>query len=120
MDKASGLKENRCNGVLTVGRKRKCQSKKNPQKPHKQSDTIESFSNQICKASQLLIFDEFDICYGTANNVVKQDLKNSKDLNNICSEEVLGKDTNLFAEMQITTIKFSRTPRINVHPPLTF
>ena len=34
-------------------------------------------------------FDEFDICYGAANKVVKQDL------DNICSKEVLGKDMKL-------------------------
>ena len=37
-------------------------------------DTIESFSNQIRNASKIMIFDEFDICYGAANKVVKQDL----------------------------------------------
>ena len=36
---------------------------------------IESFSNQIRKDSLLMIFDEFDICYGAAN---------------ICSKKVLG------------------------------
>ena len=41
-----------------------------------------------------MIFDEFDICYGAANKVVKQGLKNGKDLDNICFEDVLGKDTN--------------------------
>ena len=40
-------------------------------------------------------FDEFDICYGAANKVVKQNLKNDKDLDNICSKEVLGKDMKL-------------------------
>ena len=34
-----------------------------------------------------MIFDEFDICYGAANKVVKQYLKNGEDLNNICSKE---------------------------------
>jgi len=33
-----------------------------------------------------MIFDKFDICYGAANKVVKQDLGNGKDLNNICSK----------------------------------
>ena len=41
----------------SVGRKRKC--RKNPQKLH--------FSKG------LMIFDDFDICYGAANKVVKQD-----------------------------------------------
>ena len=39
-----------------------------------------------------MIIDEFDICYGAAYKVVKHDLKNGKDLDNICSKEVLGKD----------------------------
>ena len=43
-------------------------------------------------------FDELDICYVSAYKVVKQDLKNGKDLDNICSKEVLGKDINWFAE----------------------
>ena len=34
-----------------------------------------------------MIFDEFDICYGAVN----KDLKNGKDLDNICFKEVLGK-----------------------------
>ena len=70
---------------------------------------IESFSNQIRKAYQLMISDEFDTCYGAANKVVKKVLKNGKDLDIICSKEVLGKDTKMFAEMWITTIKPSRT-----------
>ena len=44
-------------------------------------------------------FDEFGICYGAADNVAKQYLKNGKDFDNIWSKEVLGKDTNLFPEM---------------------
>ena len=39
---------------------------------------IESFSNQIRKAYQLMISDEFDTCYGAANKVVKKVLKNAK------------------------------------------
>ena len=35
--------------------------------------------------------DEFDISYGAAYKVVKQDLKNGEDLDNICSKEVVGK-----------------------------
>jgi len=46
-----------------------------------------------------MIFDEIDICYGAPNKVEKQDLKNDKDLDNIYFKEVLGKDTNSFAEM---------------------
>ena len=46
-----------------------------------------------------MIFDEFDISYGAENKVVKQDLKNGKDLDNICPKEVLGKDSYLFCEM---------------------
>ena len=38
--------------------------------------------------------------------VLEQDLKNGKDLNNICSKKVLGKNTIFFAEMLITTIEF--------------
>ena len=34
---------------------------------------------------------------GAAKKVVKQDLKNGKDLDDICFKEVLGKDSNLFA-----------------------
>ena len=41
-----------------------------------------------------MIFDEFDICYG-AYKIVKHDLKH---LDNICSWEILGKDSNLFDE----------------------
>ena len=74
------------------------------------------------KSTQLKVsqtkFDEFDICYGAANKVVKQDFKNGKDLDNICSKQVLRKDTNLFAKMQITKIKTFRT--IKTYPPLTF
>ena len=46
-----------------------------------------------------MIFDKFDICYGAANKVVKQDLKNDKNFKNICSKVVLEKNTNLYAEM---------------------
>ena len=48
-----------------------------------------------------MIFDEFDIGYGAENKVVKQDLKNGKDLDNFCPKEVLllGKDSYLFVEM---------------------
>ena len=63
-------------------------------------DTIKSFSNQTRKASQRLIFYEFGICYGPTNKVIKQDSKNGKDLDIICSKEVLGKDTDLFSEKQ--------------------
>ena len=37
-------------------------------------------------------FVEFDICYDAANKVENQVLKNSKDLDNICPKQVLGKD----------------------------
>jgi len=40
-----------------------------------------------------MIIDKFDICYDATNKVVKQDLKNDKDLDNICSKEILGEDT---------------------------
>ena len=43
-------------------------------------------------------FDEFNISYGAANKVVKQDLKKGKDLDNIGSKKVLGTDINWFAE----------------------
>ena len=46
-----------------------------------------------------MIFDEFDICYGSANKVVKQDLKNCKDFDIICSKEVQGEETKLSAKM---------------------
>ena len=36
-------------------------------------------------------FDEFGILNGAAYKVVKQDLKNGKDLDNICPKKVLGK-----------------------------
>ena len=42
-------------------------------------------------------FDEFDISYGAAYKVVKQDLENDKYLDNICSKEILGKDITWFA-----------------------
>ena len=60
-----------------------------------------------------MIQDEFDICYGAEIKVEKQVLKKGKDLENISSKEVLGKDTNLFAEMQITTIKTFKDPSYN-------
>ena len=96
MDTASGLKGKKFN----VSRTRKCLSRKNSIKtPETVLDIIESFSNQIRKDSLLMIFDEIDICYGAPNKVEKQDLKNDKDLDNIYFKEVLGKDTNSFAEM---------------------
>ena len=60
-------------------------------------DTIEGFSNQFCQTSELMIFGEF----GAPYKVVKHDLKNDKDLDNICSKKVLDKETNLFDETQI-------------------
>ena len=36
-------------------------------------------------------FDEFIIHYGATNKAVKQGLKNGKDLDNICSKEILEK-----------------------------
>ena len=74
-------------------------SRKNPQIV----DTIEHFSDQIREASQFMKFDEFGIRNGAAIKVVKQDWKNGRDLDNICSKVVLGKDINQFAETQITT-----------------
>ena len=47
----------------------------------------------VYKRTKLMIFDEFDICYSAANKVVKQVLKNGKDLDTISSKEVLRKDT---------------------------
>ena len=47
----------------------------------------------VSKRTKLMIFDEFDICYSAANKVVKQVLKNGKDLDTISSKEVLRKDT---------------------------
>ena len=59
-------------------------------------------------------FDEFGCSYGAAYKVVKQDLKNGKDFDNICSKEVLGKDINWFAETYtITTIKTLKDPFYN-------
>ena len=43
-------------------------------------------------------FDEFSIWNGAAYKVLKQDFKNGKDSDNICSKEVLGQDINWFAE----------------------
>ena len=60
----------------SVGRKT-IEQKKSTKTPQT-VDTIESFSNQIRKFSQLMILDEFDICYGAAIKVVKQDLKMDK------------------------------------------
>ena len=77
----------------SVVRTRKCVSRKTPQTV----DSIESFSDQIRKASDIMTFDEFDNCYDSKYKVVKQDLKNGKDLDNICSKKVLGKDINWFA-----------------------
>ena len=71
----------------SVGRNRKCLNRKNPQKPHELLTKLNV--SQTNFASYLMKFDEFDICYGAANKVVKQDL------NNICSKEVLGKDMKL-------------------------
>ena len=47
----------------------------------------------VYKRTKLMIFDEFDICYSAANKVVKQVLRNGKDLDNIFFKEVLRKDT---------------------------
>ena len=49
------------------------------------------------------VLEENTICNGAADKVVKQELKNGKDLDNICSKKVLGKAFNQFAETQITT-----------------
>ena len=45
----------------------------------------------------MMTFDEFDNCYDAKYKVVKQDLKIGKDLDNICSKKVIGKDINWFA-----------------------
>ena len=75
MDTASGLKGIKFN----VSRTRKCLSRKKSKKtPETVLALIKIFSNQIRKAYLLMIFDEIDICYGAANKVVKQDLKNGK------------------------------------------
>ena len=37
-------------------------------------------------------FDEFSISNGDAYSIVKQDLKNGKNLDNFCSKEVLKKN----------------------------
>ena len=58
-------------------------------------------------------FDEFGCSYGAAYKVVKQDLKNGKDFDNICSKEVLGTDINWFAETQITSLKILKDPFYN-------
>ena len=71
-----------------VGRTKKCLSRKYSQKPHKQSTQLKVSQT---KFARLLsgCFSMSDICYGAANKVLKQDLKNGKDLDNICSKEVL-------------------------------
>ena len=69
MDKAKVYKGKSV--MQSVGRTRK-----NFTKPPHTVDKIKSISNKIRRASQLMIFDEFDICYGAAIKVVKQDMKN--------------------------------------------
>ena len=50
-----------------------------------------------------------------------EDLKNDKDLDNICSKEILGKDTNLFAEICLQIQKTSKDPfYIKVLPSFEF
>ena len=51
------------------------EQEKSTKTPQTVDAIIESFSNQIRKAYQLMISDEFDTCYGAANKVVKQVLK---------------------------------------------
>ena len=45
-----------------------------------------------------MTFDELGIWNGAPYKVVKQNLKNYKDLDNICSKKVLQKDINWFDE----------------------
>ena len=54
------------------------EQEKSTKTPQTVDTIIESFSNQIRKAYQLMISDEFGTCYGAANKVVKKVLKNAK------------------------------------------
>ena len=96
MDKASGLKEKRCNGECWPLAEGEMQSKKIYKNP---SNSRNNWKFLKPNSQGFLVDDTWWVWHGAANKAVKQDLKNSKDLNNICSEEVLGKDTNLFAKM---------------------
>jgi len=49
-------------------------AEKNPEKPNKQSILL------FARILSWWFFYEFEICYGAANKVVKQDLKKGKDL----------------------------------------
>ena len=69
-------------------------STKTPQTVHK----IQRDSDQVRESSYLMTFDELGIWNGAPYKVVKQNLKNYKDLDNICSEKVLQKDINWFDE----------------------
>ena len=80
----------------SVGRTRKCLSRKYSQKPHKQLTQLKVSQS---KFARLLsgCFSMSDICYGAANKVLKQDLKNGQNLDNNCSKDVLGND--IFAKL---------------------
>ena len=58
---------------------------KNPQ-PTNSRHNSEVSQTKFTRPHSWWFFDKFDICYGAPNKVVKQDLKNGKDLNNICTK----------------------------------
>ena len=95
-----------------VGWKRKYLSRKNPQNPHLSPHNWKFLRPNL----RGFIVDEVWWAWHMkwwCISVVKQDWKNGKDLNNICSKEVLGKDINWFAETYITTIKTLKDPFYN-------
>ena len=89
----------------SVGRKRKCLSRKNPLKPHKQSTQYWKFLkpnswgflvNEVWWVSHLIW-----CCIQSCK--ARFEKKNGQDLDNICSKEVMGKDINWLARTYITT-----------------
>ena len=85
-------------------------------------DTIESLSKQISKASQLIIFDEFDIGYISAllqTQLYSKIGRMAKVQTTFASKRSQEKISNLFAKMQITTIKTFKHPFYNKGFPLS-
>ena len=80
-------------------------------------DTIESLSKQISKASQLIISDEFDIGYSAL--LQTKIGKMAKGQTTFALKRSQEKISNLFAKMQITTIKTFKHPFYNKGFPLS-
>ena len=84
-------------------------------------DTIESLSKQISKASQWIIADEFDIGYSALLQTKLQSKigKMGKVQTTFALKRSQEKISNLFAKMQITTIKTFKHPFYNKGFPLS-